>query len=169
MVREVVKKDQLVEKGTSGKVTLISSDTGEEATAVGKGGLMGFGGTAGTFPKPCHLLVTGLQTTTIVSSSAVECPVLPEFHLALTVRSLLPSDRSDQRINSRFPSLWFLPLGLYFYLSGFSLENRTSFKYSRIKGFNIRIRTYVNLGRAGAVKGKGVTAKDLEICRFKII
>lgn len=37
MVGEVVeKKDQLVEKGTSGKVTLISTDKGEEA-AAGKG------------------------------------------------------------------------------------------------------------------------------------
>lgn len=53
----VEKKDRLVEKGTSGKVTLISTDKGEEA-AAGKGGLVGFGETAGTSPKPCLLLVT---------------------------------------------------------------------------------------------------------------
>lgn len=51
MMGKVVEKDQLVEKGTSGKVTLISYK-GEEA-ATGKGGLVGFGGIAETSPKPC--------------------------------------------------------------------------------------------------------------------
>lgn len=50
----VEKKDRLVEKGTSGKVTLISTDKGEEA-AAGKGGLVGFGEAARTSPKPCLL------------------------------------------------------------------------------------------------------------------
>lgn len=59
--------------------------------------------------------------------------------------------------------------GSYLYLSGLSLENRTYFKYLRVKEFNVRISTYMNFGRAGrwGVKGKGV--KVLEIYRFKVI
>lgn len=91
--------------------------------------------------------------------------------IALVVKSFLPSDQSRSE-NTRFPSLWVPPpqqTGSYLYLSGLSLENRTSFKYLRIKEFNVRIRTYMNFGRAGrwGVKGKGV--KVLEIYRFKVI
>lgn len=48
---EVIEKDQLVDKATSGKVTLISNK-GEEA-AAGKADLVGFGMTSGTSPKLC--------------------------------------------------------------------------------------------------------------------
>lgn len=123
MVGDVVEKDHLIEKRTtSSEGTLISSDKVEKAVASRKGGLMGFGGTAGTCPKALpSLVVTGFQTTTSVCCSAMYCPGLPVFYFALPMRSLL---FSDQRINLRFPCFmgffFFFPLESFF-VSGLSL------------------------------------------------
>lgn len=110
MVGDVVEKDHLIEKRTtSSEGTLISSDKVEKAVASRKGGLMGFGGTAGTCPKALpSLVVTGFQTTTSVCCSAMYCPGLPVFYFALPMRSLL---FSDQRINLRFPCF----MGFFFF------------------------------------------------------
>lgn len=110
MVGDVVEKGHLIEKRTtSSEGTLISSDKVEKAVASRKGGLMGFGGTAGTCPKALpSLVVTGFQTTTSVCCSAMYCPGFPVFYFALAMRSLL---LSDQRINLRFPCF----MGFFFF------------------------------------------------------
>lgn len=147
MVGDVVEKGHLIEKRTtSSEGTLISSDKVEKAVASRKGGLMGFGGTAGTCPKALpSLVVTGFQTTTSVCCSAMYCPGLPVFYFALAMRSLL---LSDQRINLRFPCF----MGFFFFSSNRFLYwdwayKTTTFKYFRIKGISIRFRVYTNVGR----------------------
>lgn len=114
MVGKVVeKKNQLAEKGTSGKVTPFFSDKGEKLLLVREAwwvleGHLGHLQNPATFghlisdKDRCHLFYHRM-------------PGLPEFHFALMVRSLLPSDESRSE-NSRFLSLWFffLPNGITF-------------------------------------------------------
>lgn len=105
----------------------------------------------------------------------IQCYVCPCSNSDCTGGEVIPAIRSKQIREFQVSVFMGSPpppqTGSYLYLSGLSLENRTYFKYLRIKEFNVRIRTYMNFGRAGrwgrGVKGKGV--KVLEIYRFKVI
>lgn len=105
-----------------------------------------------------------MHTAIGISCSAIECPNFPEFHVALTVRSLLPLHRSRSENQFQIPVFMLFPQGSYLYLSGLIIENRISLKYSRIKGFNTRIRTSVSLGKPkGHCKGVAPRPGNLEV------
>lgn len=75
IVGEIVEKDQLGEKGTSGRVTLISSDNGERL-CFWHGRFGGILRNSWDISKMLLLMTTWSKTTIGVSCPAMEYPAL---------------------------------------------------------------------------------------------